>query len=173
MKRKKLLFIGGTMGVGKTTIGKYLVDQKLENAAFLDGDWCWYMHPWVFSNENKKMVINNIQFLLNGYLHNSTFKTVVFAWVMDQQQVIDDILSGLTGDYDFYNVSLITTPSELKSHFEKDSQNGLREFNDLIGALQRLPKYQKINSIKLSVTNSNPQESANHLIALLNAKPKK
>ncbi len=38
MKQKRLLFIGGTMGVGKTTLGKYLVDQKLENAAFLDGD---------------------------------------------------------------------------------------------------------------------------------------
>lgn len=169
----ELWFIGGTMGVGKTTLGKYLVDQKLENAAFLDGDWCWYMHPWVFSDENKKMVINNIQFLLNGYLHHSTFETVVFVWVMDRQQTINDILSGLTGDYDFYNVSLIATASELKRHFEKDTQNGIREFNDLFGALRRLSMYQKINSIKISVTNSSLQESANHLIALLNAKPEK
>ncbi|MBZ2202456.1 hypothetical protein CLI91_14185 [Lentilactobacillus hilgardii] len=131
------------------------------------------MHPWVFSDENKKMVINNIQFLLNGYLHHSTFETVVFVWVMDQQQTINDILSGLTGDYDFYNVSLIATASELKRHFEKDTQNGIREFNDLFGALRRLSMYQKINSIKISVTNSNLQESANHLIALLNAKPEK
>ncbi|EEI18570.1 hypothetical protein G8J22_01468 [Lentilactobacillus hilgardii] len=92
---------------------------------------------------------------------------------MDQQQTINDILSGLTGDYDFYNASLIATPSELKRHFEKDSQNGIREFNDLAGALRRLPMYQKINSIKISVTNSSLQESANHLIALLNAKPEK
>ncbi|MCI2027446.1 MAG: hypothetical protein LKJ64_00440 [Lentilactobacillus buchneri] len=119
------------------------------------------------------MVINNIQFLLNGYLHHSTFETVVFVWVMDRQQTINDILSGLTGDYDFYNVSLIATASELKRHFEKDTQNGIREFNDLFGALRRLSMYQKINSIKISVTNSSLQESANHLIALLNAKPEK
>jgi adenylate kinase family enzyme len=55
MQKKKLILIGGTMGVGKTTLGQYLVEQRLDHAVFLDGDWCWYMHPWVFNDENKAL----------------------------------------------------------------------------------------------------------------------
>jgi nucleoside-triphosphatase THEP1 len=38
---KKLIFIGGSPGVGKTTTAKMLID-KLEKSVMLDGDWCWY-----------------------------------------------------------------------------------------------------------------------------------
>ncbi|MEG0512985.1 MAG: nucleotide kinase [Clostridia bacterium] len=37
---KNLYIIGGTMGVGKTAVCQSL-KQKLSNAVFLDGDWCW------------------------------------------------------------------------------------------------------------------------------------
>lgn len=36
---KNLYIIGGTMGVGKTTIGQKL-KNKLPNSVILDGDWC-------------------------------------------------------------------------------------------------------------------------------------
>ena len=47
---KNLYFIGGTMGVGKTTVGKSLMNM-LENSVFLDGDWCWYSHPFMVGDE--------------------------------------------------------------------------------------------------------------------------
>ncbi|MDN6899660.1 hypothetical protein [Oenococcus sicerae] len=62
MTRKKLILIGGTMGIGKTTIGQFLVEKRLENAVFLDGDWCWYMNPWVFNDENKKWFFKILSF---------------------------------------------------------------------------------------------------------------
>ena len=37
---KALYLIGGTMGVGKTTISQQL-KKDLPNCVFLDGDWCW------------------------------------------------------------------------------------------------------------------------------------
>ncbi|MFT8363047.1 MAG: AAA family ATPase [Sporolactobacillus sp.] len=52
---KRLIIINGTMGVGKSTVSQ-LVADKLDQSVFLDGDWCWNMHPWVFSDENKEMV---------------------------------------------------------------------------------------------------------------------
>jgi shikimate kinase len=43
---KKLIFINGTMGVGKTTISQQL-KQQLPYSVFLDGDWCWDASPFV------------------------------------------------------------------------------------------------------------------------------
>ncbi|WP_178382852.1 AAA family ATPase, partial [Paenibacillus sp. P46E] len=54
---KKFIVISGTMGVGKTTISKELL-ESLNNAIWLDGDWCWMMNPWVINEENIRMVEN-------------------------------------------------------------------------------------------------------------------
>ena len=51
------------MGVGKTTVCQYLKNQ-LNNSVFLDGDWCWDAHPFLVTDETKKMVMHNICFLL-------------------------------------------------------------------------------------------------------------
>ena len=50
--KKKLFIVNGAMGVGKT--------KKLQNSVWLDGDWCWMINPFVVNEENKRMVINNI-----------------------------------------------------------------------------------------------------------------
>lgn len=42
---KTVYLIGGTMGVGKTTVCQCL-KRKLENSVFLDGDWCWDSYPF-------------------------------------------------------------------------------------------------------------------------------
>lgn len=41
---KRLILIGGTMGIGKTTICQAL-KKDLNNSVFLDGDWCWICIP--------------------------------------------------------------------------------------------------------------------------------
>lgn len=66
---KKLIIINGTMGVGKTTISKE-VHKSLDKSVWLNGDWCWMMNPWVFSEENIRMVMDNITYLLRNYLTN-------------------------------------------------------------------------------------------------------
>ena len=63
---KNLIIINGTMGVGKTTVSRIL-QEKLPNCVFLDGDWCWDMKPFLINDETKKMVVTNIRFLLNKY----------------------------------------------------------------------------------------------------------
>lgn len=57
-----LYMISGVMGVGKTTVSQSL-KNKLPNCVFLDGDWCWDMHPFQVTQETKAMVIENICFL--------------------------------------------------------------------------------------------------------------
>lgn len=43
---KNVYIIGGTMGVGKTTVCN-LLKHRLKNAVFLDGDWCWDAEPFL------------------------------------------------------------------------------------------------------------------------------
>ena len=62
---KKLYLIGGTMGVGKTTTCQVL-KRKLDRSVFIDGDWCWDMHPFIVDEETKTMVMNNIVYQLNN-----------------------------------------------------------------------------------------------------------
>ena len=104
---KKLYMIGGTMGVGKTTTCMLLRDM-LPNCAFLDGDWCWSMHPFQVTEETKRMVVENIAYLLNSFLRCSAFENVVFCWVMHEQSIIDDILSRLEGEFEPVCVSLVS-----------------------------------------------------------------
>ena len=47
------------MGVGKTTVGQAL-KIELEQCVFLDGDWCWDMHPFQVTPETKALVLDNI-----------------------------------------------------------------------------------------------------------------
>ncbi len=42
----RVIIINGPMGVGKTTIGKYIA-TKYAGTAFIDGDWCLDLHPFV------------------------------------------------------------------------------------------------------------------------------
>ena len=49
---KKVIIINGPIGVGKTTVGKLLCD-KLYKSAFLEGDWCFDMHPFITDKETK------------------------------------------------------------------------------------------------------------------------
>ncbi|MEG2207460.1 MAG: AAA family ATPase, partial [Clostridia bacterium] len=83
-----LYMIAGTMGVGKTAVCQSL-KQKLPNAVFLDGDWCWDANPFWVNDETKNMVMHNICFLLNQFLHCSAYENVIFCWVMHEQSIID------------------------------------------------------------------------------------
>lgn len=85
---EKLYMIGGAMGVGKTTVCQIL-KRRLDNCAFLDGDWCWDMHPFRVTGETKALVLGNICHVLNSFLDCEAFDNVVFCWVMHDQAVIE------------------------------------------------------------------------------------
>ena len=105
---KNLIFIGGTMGVGKTTVGQIL-KNKLDHSVFLDGDWCWDSSPFIVTEETKAMVIDNIAYLLNSFLDCTEYKNIIFVWVMHEQSVIDRLISVLEKrKYRLFNFSLVS-----------------------------------------------------------------
>ena len=114
------------MGVGKTSVCKEL-KLKLNNSVFLDGDWCWDSTPFVVNDETKNMVIENICFLLNQFIHCSSYENIIFCWVLFKQDIIDTIIKNLdTNNCFIKTISLTCSETTLKSRLEKDIKDCIR-----------------------------------------------
>ena len=157
---KHCYLIGGTMGVGKTTVCQ-LLKKRLPNAVFLDGDWCWDADPFQVTEETKMMVVDNICHLLNNFLSCSVYDNIIFCWVMHQQEIIDDICSRLNlSEAKLHCISLICDEDSLCQRLKKDVADGIRQEDVIARSVQRLPLYEKLRSEKVDTTAKSPEEIA-------------
>ena len=161
--RKTLYVIGGTMGVGKTTVCQRL-KQDLPDSVFLDGDWCWDSHPFQVTEETKAMVVNNICYLLNNFLQCSAYKNVIFCWVMHQQEIIDAILQKLNlQNCQVKCVSLVVDEDHLRQRLWADVEKGIREADVLERSTQRIPLYQLLQTIPIDTNDKTVQAVADEI----------
>lgn len=164
---KHLYVIGGTMGVGKTTACRIL-KEKLERSVFLDGDWCWDMHPFQVTEETKQMVQENIAFVLNNFLSCTAYDHVIFCWVLHQQQIIDELLARLRiQDCQVHRISLVCDPEELERRIRGDVEAGIRGKDAAVRSRSRLALYDQLDSRRLDVTALTPEETAGEILRLV------
>ena len=163
---KNLYMIGGTMGVGKTTICQKL-KQKLNNCVFLDGDWCWDSDPFQVTDETKNMVLNNICFLLNQYIKCSAYENIVFCWVMHEQDIINHILNNIdTNNCNIKNISLICDKETLKIRLMKDVEDGIRKEDVIERSINRISLYDNLNTLKINTNNKSIDTIVDEIISL-------
>lgn len=163
---KKLYMIGGTMGVGKTAVCQ-LLKKQLNHCVFLDGDWCWDMHPFEVNEETKQMVLANIKFLLNSFIQCSVYENIIFCWVMHEQSIIDELLSAIeTANCEVKVISLICREESLRERLQKDVDLGIREPEIIQRSIQRLDGYRTLNSIKLDVSDISASMAAKQIASL-------
>ena len=162
---KTLIIVNGTMGVGKTATCRLLL-QQLAPAAYLDGDWCWTINPFVVTPENQAMVIDNIVHLLRGYLTNTSLRYVIFGWVMHQQEIFDAILEPL-GDLEFetHKVTLTCSADRLQQRLLLDVTAGHRQPEVIERSLKRLPLYAQMPTEKLDVSDISAAAAASSIAA--------
>jgi shikimate kinase len=161
---KKVIVINGPMGVGKSTICKELLNNLIKSV-WLDGDWCWMMNPWNISDENIKMVEMNITYILRNYLSNTSFKYILFSWVIQRDEIFNHILDKLI-DYKFelIKISIVCSKSELRKRMMLDNRN-----NDNIKmSLSRLPFYYNMNTIKVDTTGKDKTETVSEILKIIN-----
>lgn len=157
---KHLYLIGGPMGVGKTAACREL-KTLLHKSVFLDGDWCWDMHPFFVTQETKAMVMDNITHLLANFLQCSEIEHVIFCWVMHEQGIIDDFLARLPlKNVEVITVSLLCDPNTLTRRLEKDIDEGIRTPDVIARSLDRLPMYNALRTIKLDTSRMTSHETA-------------
>lgn len=161
---KNLYLIGGTMGVGKTSVSQCM-KQELPNAVFLDGDWCWDADPFQITVETKEMVIDNICYLLNRFIHCSAYDNIVFCWVMHEQSIIDTILDRIsTAGCVVKVISLMAGKDTLTERIMKDAEGGRRSMDVLERSIARLPLYQAVSSVKVKTDGRTVHEIAKEII---------
>ena len=138
---KKICLINGPMGVGKTTVGKHIADTN-PGTAFIDGDWCLDIHPFVGNRETKAMAVDNLLHLTSNYLSCSECNMIVIVWLMDDQWVLDSLLSGLSSlEADVRSVTLTCTASELERRWTSDTSCEWRTPDWLSVSLKSLPAF--------------------------------
>ena len=161
---KNLFLVGGTMGVGKTTTCQIL-KHKLDNSVFLDGDWCWDMHPFQVTEETKQMVMDNICFLLNRFIRCSAIENIVFCWVMHEQAIIDEIVSRLDRtDCTVIPISLVCGKEALQARLQRDVAAGIRKEEVIARSVARIPLYESLDTMKIDVSAINPEEAAERIL---------
>ncbi len=157
---KTLYMIGGTMGSGKTTVCRAL-KSILDFSVFLDGDWCWDMNPFTVNTETKRVVMDNIVYVINNFIHCSAYKNIIFCWVMHEQAIIDELLSRFDiSGCEVKCISLILSEDSLKKRLKKDIDAKMRKPDILEKSVSRLPLYKQLNTQKLDVSEISPFQAA-------------
>lgn len=163
---KKLYLIGGTMGVGKTTVSQQL-KHDLPNSVFLDGDWCWDSSPFQVTEETKAMVTDNICYLLNRFLRCSAYENVIFCWVMHQQSIIDSIIEKLdVQNADVKCISLVADEGSLRKRLMADVEKGIRTADVIDRSIARISGYRTLNTIIIDTSNKTVRMIADEIMQL-------
>ena len=151
----KVIILNGPMGVGKTTVGK-LIAEKCPGTAFIDGDWCMDLHPFVGSRETKAMAVDNILHMIGNYMKCSACKMIVLVWLMDDPWVLQAITDGLASlQAEVKSVTLVCDRENLIRRWENDHNCEWRTDEWLKVSLASLPAFaameNTIDTVGLSV----------------------
>lgn len=161
---KRLYILCGAMGVGKSATGRALRDL-LPDCAFLDGDWCWDMHPFRVTEETKELVLGNIAFLLNRFLRCSACGHVILAWVLHRQEVLDALLEQVdTAGGAVRPISLVCRPEVLRARIGADIAAGRRDAGAAERALAYLPLCRELHTQHIDTSELTPEQAARRIL---------
>lgn len=134
--QKKLILISGSPCVGKTAVGTRLF-ESFDNSAYLDGDWCWCVHPFSVADKRLRNGDRSMSFVLSNYL-DSDFEHVFFtSVVLTDPGIREGILHGITAEeYETISFTLTCSEKTLKERHDKRGDPGETNYYWL-----RLPPY--------------------------------
>lgn len=146
---------------------KPATEKELTNSVFLDGDWCWDADPFQVTDETKAMVMDNICYLLNNFLHCSAYENVIFCWVMHEQSIVDEIVSKLdTEECRVIKISLIVDEANLRKRLLSDIANKIRTEEIMDKSIARIQMYQVLDTVKIDTSNKSVCEITEEIAAL-------
>lgn len=161
---KNIIFINGTMAVGKSSTARRL-NSLLDASVYLDGDWCWMADPFVVTEETKAMVTDNICHMLNNFIKCSRYKNIIFCWVMDFESIYESIVSKLdTDNCNIYRFTITCSSRALKQRVENDLSQPGRNYEK---SLERLARFDSMNTVKIYNDDMTARQTARHIKSLI------
>ena len=137
----KVMILNGPMGVGKTTVGRYIADRN-PGTALIDGDWCMDLHPFVGNAETRAMAVDNILHMVGNYMRCSACSMVVLVWLIDDPQVCRQIMEGLSAlQAEVKYVTLVCDEESLVRRWKNDHDCEWRTDEWLEASLKSLPRF--------------------------------
>ena len=159
----KVIILNGPMGVGKTAVGKYIAEAT-PGTAFIDGDWCLDIHPFIGNRETKTMAIDNILHMIGNYKKCSECKMIVLVCLMDQAWVYDAIIEGIKKlELEIQSVTLTYSKSTLTDRWQNDKVCPWRTDKWLKISTDSLPYFSTLDNT-LDTSNLSIKEAAEKIM---------
>lgn len=113
------------------------------------------------------MVIRNICYLLNSFLHCTAYENIIFCWVMHEQSILDAITNRLdTDNCKVTKISLTADEINLRNRLASDITRGIRTADIIDRSVARINLYSLLDTVKIDTSNKTVCEIANEIIAL-------
>lgn len=142
----KIFVLNGPMGVGKTAVGKYIADKN-PGTAFIDGDWCMDIHPFIGNDETRMMAVDSILHMIDNYSKCQVCKMIVLVWLMDAPKVYESIVDGISKlGLDMKSVTLISDKETLISRWKNDRVCEWRTDEWLEVSIKSLPYFESLDN---------------------------
>ena len=133
----------------------------MHKSAFIDGDWCFDLHPFIANKETKDMAVDNIVHMINNYLNCSHCSYVVFSWVMDKKEVYQKIIESIhREDIRLYEITLNCTEKALIDRWQKDIQCDWRIEKWLSISKKSLRYFEGLDTILIDTSNKSALDVA-------------
>lgn len=164
---KKLIFICGPNGVGKSTACEML-NQKLMNSARLDSDWCRCINPFDFTSETIEIIEKNITAILRNYLESKTIEYVIFSYGFHgpRKKIFTNIMHNLK-DVVFRFVPIVLTCSEFENI--KRMENDKRDIARIKRSLENTRElYNDLKYPRIDTTDLTVEQTVDEILKLLN-----
>lgn len=163
---KKLIFIHGPNGVGKSTLCKKL-NTQLKNSAWLESEWCRMTNPFVFNDEIIKMVEKNISFMLRSYLECTSVEYVIFNYGFHgpRRKIFENILKNLSDiEYKLIPITITCNHEENRARMIKDGRDKER----IERALSVRDIYDGLEYLSIDTTDISVEESIFKVLEIVN-----
>jgi len=166
---KRLIFVCGASGIGKSTICAKLY-RKLNDSAFVDSDHCRMMNPFSFTDEQKFIVEDNMSTMLINYLKCSTVESIIFLYGYHgpRKQIYDNIMMRLSNTGIPFKFLPIILECELDENIKRAQNDGRPEYRIKWGVENSRNVYDRYDYPRLDITYLTVDEAVDKLFNMIN-----
>ena len=122
------------------------------------------MNPFVATEENKRMVEDNITHLLGNFLKNPNFDFVIFSWIIHKEFIYKILLDKLKSfNFELIKITLMCSEFELLKKLKENK----RSDEEIKKSLEYLNYYSELDSIKIDTSDISVPEIVEKIIEVL------